>query len=62
MNIKDLSNTELVKQYKIAKLKFIKATEGTPDESEAERIYDELFKELNNRDIDLRNYYIGSEE
>jgi hypothetical protein len=55
-NIKTLSNVELVKVYQEAKVNFRNAVEGTPEELEADRIYTELFNELNDRNIDLRDY------
>jgi hypothetical protein len=55
-NIKTLSNVELVNAYKVAKVNFRNAIEGTPEELEADRIYSELFNELNERDLDIRDY------
>ena len=56
INIKNLTNNELVNEYNIAKKNFINATEGTPAEQEADRIVIELFQEISNRDLDLRDY------
>lgn len=56
INIKNLSDSELVKAYKEVKQNFLQAIEGTPEEQEADRIYTELSKELNERNIDLRDY------
>jgi hypothetical protein len=55
-NIKDLSNSELVAEYQQAKKNFREAIEGTKEEIEADRLYTKLFKELNDRNIDLRDY------
>jgi hypothetical protein len=55
-NIKTLSNNELVNTYKVAKVNFRNAIEGTPEELEADRIYSELVNELNERNLDLRDY------
>jgi len=55
-SIKDLSNVELVKEYKQAKKNFIQAIEGTPEEIEADTIVAELFAEIKDRDLDLRDY------
>jgi hypothetical protein len=56
MSINKLSNEQLVKEYKIAKNNFVFAPEFSEQESEFEKLYDALFKELNNRNLDLRNY------
>jgi len=55
-NIKTLSNNELVKAYKVAKVNFRNAVEGSQEEIECDRIYTEMFNELNERNLDLRDY------
>lgn len=60
--MKNLSNTELVNQYKIAKKNFIQATEGTQQEIEADKIVTELFAEIKDRDLDLRDYQATKKE
>lgn len=56
MNINKLNDNELVKEYKIAKMNFVQAEEFTDKEKQAEEKYDNLWKELQKRNIDLRNY------
>ena len=56
MNIKQLTNNELVKEYKVARMCYVNAEEFTDEESEAEKKFDNLWAEIQRRNIDLRKY------
>lgn len=57
MIIKELSNKELVKGYREAKKVFIKAVLLSKEEEVADSILDMFWNEMENRNLDLRNYY-----
>ena len=54
MDIKNLSDIELVKYYKKIKADFRSSKELS--EGEEEKEYDKCWEEINNRNIDLRRY------
>jgi hypothetical protein len=56
MSINKLTDIQLVKEYKVTRNNFVFAMEGSQQEAEFEQLYDILFEELNNRNIDLRKY------
>jgi hypothetical protein len=56
MIVKELSNKQLVKGYREAKRVFRSTPAGTKEEITAENILNLFWDELNNRNLDLRNY------
>lgn len=56
MNTNNLNDNELVNKYKEARKCYINAKEFSLEEKQAEEKYDNLWQELQKRNIDLRNY------
>lgn len=54
MSINKLNDNELIKQYQVVRTNFLNVIEGTIEESQIEKLYDKIFKEIINRNIDLR--------
>lgn len=54
--LENISDLELVKSYKQARQTFVKAIEGSEEETKAEKLFDMYFKEIDERNIDLRDY------
>jgi len=59
-NYSNLTNEQLYITYQEAKTNFINAIEGTQEEIEADRIFTELSKEVENRNLDLKSCKIIS--
>jgi hypothetical protein len=51
-----LNDEELVREFQKARKNFVFAIEGSKQEKELEKVYDELFREICNRNIDLKNF------
>jgi len=55
-NYSNLSNKELYIKYQEAKANFRNSIEGSQEEKEADRIFTELSKEVETRNLDLKKY------
>jgi len=54
--IKNLTDIELVKKYKLARENFLNSIDGTQEEKQTENTYSKLSEELNKRNLDLRDF------
>lgn len=55
-NLESISDLELVKSYRQARQTFVRSIEGSEEETKAEELFDRYFKEIDERNIDLRKY------
>ncbi|WP_307993077.1 hypothetical protein [uncultured Clostridium sp.] len=55
-NLESISDLELVKSYKQARQTFVRSIEDSEEEKKAEELFDRYFKEIDERNIDLRDY------